>query len=376
MKTAHTLLVAVAVLATGCLGIGADGPVIAQDTSLLALGELRFETTALESELAMLRLTKGPDVTLTFPPGVLMRDADGRLVPALGPIALTSGEDLFFLPPYGATQLRILVENPDVSDELVIELPADRARLVSGDFAVEELKRQRDLFPHRTPGFPAYADSQQYFVEFFEDLGYTVEFDPYGTMAFEDVRLPAGAGRGIGPASFANVVAYKAGTTQADRYIVFGGHYDVVEETVEGAFDNTAGTVATMAMAKALADVTTSHTIVFGLWGGEEDGILGSQFWASTNPEKMPFIDAYVNFDVTALAYPAPAVAPAAVVIAAGPDGIASAAIHAHTAMIEETYLQSGAEFVMQTVVQGQATGAGVNAQSDHTPFVLRGVPS
>ena len=134
--------------------------------------------------------------------------------------------------------------------------------------------------------------------------------------------------------------------------------------------------MATLAMAEAFANVTTRRTIVFAAWGGEEDGILGSQAWVSAHPELLPFIDLYVNYDVTALAWPAPLTDPAPVIFASGPDGPLGEALAAQHRIVLSDWMKSDAEFVYEGVAQGQATGAGVNAQSDHTPFMSRGIPA
>ena len=367
------LPLALAVLAAGCVSLPSDDdPAVtaAGLTGAIRLpGGVEVHSGGRAAGLSYIHNPTEGDVKVTFPEGVLVVDADGRLVVPDGPVTFPAGAKIDYLPPYAATTLDVTIEAAGGTSQLTLALEAGQ-RLVDGDLAVELMKVQRDQFPHRMPGHESYGAAMDYFAAYFEALGYEVEVSEYPDAA----KLPAGPQPG--PASLSSVVAYKRGTLSPERYLVMGGHFDVVEQTVEGAFDNTAGTVATLAMAKAFQNVTTSHTMVFGLWGGEEDGILGSQAWLTAHPELVPFIDGYFNFDVTALAWPAPAVDPAPVVVAAGPDGLAAPALHEHAALIEKTFMQTGAPLVMEGVVQGQATGAGVNAQSDHTPFMLRGIPS
>lgn len=312
----------------------------------------------------------GGPVKVTFPEGVLVQDAEGRLLPPEGPVEVPAGGLVTYLPPWGLANLTVGVEAAGLTHEVALPL-ADGSPLVSGDLAVELLKVQRDQFPHRSPGNPSYEASITYFADFFKALGYDVEVDRYGGGNVGPLN--------VAPDSLSSVVAYKRGAS--DRIFAFGGHFDVVEETRDGAFDNTAGTVATMAVAKAFQNVTTEHTLMFALWGGEEDGILGSQWWVSTHPQVVPLVDAYVNFDVTGIAYPAPKPEPAPIVLAAGPDGPIAQGIHAALAEVESKWLQSGAPFQPESVAREQATGtlglggAGVNAQSDHTPFMARGIP-
>lgn len=363
MRVPLALAVA-ALVAAGCVNApepgSPDSGVGAAARELSLPNGVLFHNNAQKAGLSALHLAKGGPVKVAFPEGVLVQDEEGRLLPAADPVEVPADGSVTFLPPYAATNLTVQVDGQD----LVVPL-AEGAPLASGDLCVELLKVQRDQFPHRSPGNPSYAAAVDYFKAYFEALGYEVE-----VLRYEGGNLPAG---NLAPDSLSSVVAYKRGAS--DRILGFGGHFDVVEETRDGAFDNTAGTVATMAMAKAFANVTTQHTLVFGLWGGEEDGIVGSQSWLVHHPDLVPLFDGYVNFDVTAIAYPAPKPEPAGIVVATGPDGPAADALHQYAADIEKTYLQSGATFVMEDVAQGQATGAGVNAQSDHTPFMTRGVP-
>lgn len=364
---ALSLLAVLALAAAGCISTPEetpDEPTTGGPATVALGGGVVLQSTGLKAGLSRLHVDQGGPVKLTFPEGVLVHSEEGRLLPATEAIEVPAGGDVHYLPPYGLTNLTVTVETPEGPQTTDLAL-AEGSPLVSGDLAVELLKVQRDQFPHRSPGQPSYEASIAYFEAFFKGLGYEVEVLRYAGGNVGPLNL--------GPDSLSSVVAYKAGSS--DRILAFGGHFDVVEQTRDGAFDNTAGTVATMAMAQAFQNVTTEHTLVFGLWGGEEDGILGSQAWLAHHPDLVPLIDAYVNFDVTAIAWPAPKPEPAPIIVAAGPDGPVAQALHAHASTIETTWMQTEAEWVHEGVAQGQATGAGVNAQSDHTPFMGRGVP-
>jgi hypothetical protein len=330
----------------------------------MRVGDALLHADAKAGAFSLLHVGEGASVA--FGPGVLVVDAEGKLAPADAAIALAPGDVVRFVPPYGAESIQVQIDGEARTLAL-----ADGPAFVSGERVIDLLKVQRDEFPHRTPGMENYTRSDDYFVAFFRELGYDVE-------VFR-VPLVPGVGVPVGPApnaqSLTSVVAVKRGTTSPDRYIGFGGHFDVVEQVTHGAFDNTGGTVATLAMAEAFSRVNTSHSMFFAAWGGEEDGILGSQAWLAAHPEMVPFIDLYVNFDVTGLAWPAPLVEPAPVVVATGPDGAIADVLAQQHALVASDYLQLDAPFVYEPVVQGQATGAGVNAQSDHTPFVARGIP-
>ncbi|HUR69932.1 MAG TPA: M28 family peptidase [Candidatus Thermoplasmatota archaeon] len=357
-------LVLVVLLLAGCTSAPAPAALVERPGEL-RVGSAVLHNGGVQGGLSLLHLGEGGPASVAFPDGVLVLDRDGRLVPPDGPVTIARGELVQYLAPYGASELVVQVDGAPVT----LPLAAGRA-FVDGQLAVELLKVQRERFPHRTPHMPNFEASVSYFADYFEALGYKVEvFRP----PVPELPLPLDAP--LAPQSLVSVVATKRGTTQADRYLAFGGHFDVVEQTTEGAFDNTAGTVATLAMAKAFAQVNTSHSLIFGVWGGEEDGILGSQAWLAGHPELVPFLDLYVNFDVTSLAWPAPAPDPAPVVATTGPDGpMGDALAAAHQAIVAD-WMQVDAPFVYEPVAQGQANGAGVNAQSDHTSFLARGIP-
>lgn len=365
------------VLLAGCVATtpqapDADAPPHGQH---VAVGSALLHVDAHAAGLSKVQLAQGSDASLTLPEGTLVQDAKGVLRPAKNPVAVKAGETLTFLPPWNATGLAFGAESGGQKVPLNLTFEEGH-RVVSGKLAVDLLKVQRERFPHRTPGMPNYAKAEAYFADFFKALNYTVETNAYGST----VTIPVSDKPG--PQSAESVLGIKKGTTKADRYLVFGGHFDVVEQTTEGAFDNTAGAVATLAMAQAFANLTTEHSIIFAEWGGEEDGIVGSQAWLTTHPDMVPKIDGYVNFDVVALAWPAPKPNPAPIVVTAGPDGPVADALHAQAAALEKTYVRSGAKLVMENWAREQATGtlgqggAGVNAQSDHTPFASRGIPS
>ena len=72
-----------------------------------------------------------------------------------------------------------------------------------------------------------------------------------------------------------------------DEYFVVGAHYDhngAWEGYVwNGADDNGSGSVGVLNIAKAIAasPVKPKRSIVFALWTGEEEGLLGSRYYAS-----------------------------------------------------------------------------------------------
>ena len=75
-----------------------------------------------------------------------------------------------------------------------------------------------------------------------------------------------------------NAIAELAGTDLADEVIMLGAHLDSWHAAT-GATDNAIGVTVMMEAARILAalEVEPRRTIRVALWGGEEQGLLGSQ---------------------------------------------------------------------------------------------------
>lgn len=104
-----------------------------------------------------------------------------------------------------------------------------------------------------------------------------------------------------------NVIGVIKGTDPklAPEVIMAGGHIDhvgCVPELISGAFDNGSGTVITMGAAKALATsgFKPKRTLIFILFGAEENGLNGSQ--AFLDRPTVPLKDIKVLFNTDMLA--------------------------------------------------------------------------
>jgi Tol biopolymer transport system component len=117
-----------------------------------------------------------------------------------------------------------------------------------------------------------------------------------------------------------NVLAILPPTGDADRaeYVLVGAHYDhlgrgdthSLEHSGEegkihnGADDNASGTAVVLELARAFAAEHAQHPetfkrgLIFGLWSGEELGIIGSSHFVEHPPVTLSNIIAYVNFDM------------------------------------------------------------------------------
>ncbi len=110
------------------------------------------------------------------------------------------------------------------------------------------------------------------------------QFDSYGLEAYRH-----NFNDGIDQA---NIVGIKWGNVR-DEWVIVGGHYDMAgppncpesapcpagSET-QGAYDDGSGTMMTVHLAKAFANLNTTYTIAFVAFDGEERGLQGSGHFA------------------------------------------------------------------------------------------------
>jgi Zn-dependent M28 family amino/carboxypeptidase len=75
-----------------------------------------------------------------------------------------------------------------------------------------------------------------------------------------------------------NVIAEIPGTTKKDELVMVGGHFDSWHYGT-GATDNAAGSAVAMEVMRILKslDLKPERTVRIALWGGEEQGLLGSR---------------------------------------------------------------------------------------------------
>jgi N-acetylated-alpha-linked acidic dipeptidase len=97
-----------------------------------------------------------------------------------------------------------------------------------------------------------------------------------------------------------NVVARIPGAAEPDQWIVRGNHHDA---WVNGAQDPVSGAAPLMEEARALGALLREgwkpkRTIVYCVWDGEEEGLLGSTEWAEDHDQELRAKAAvYVNSD-------------------------------------------------------------------------------
>jgi Zn-dependent M28 family amino/carboxypeptidase len=110
-----------------------------------------------------------------------------------------------------------------------------------------------------------------------ESLGFTVERHAYAT--------------GV------NVFGVRTGTSEPDREVVLGAHYDHVPGC-EGADDNASGVAGMLEAARVLAMADYPATLVAACWDEEERGLIGSEAHAARAMAAGEDIDAVFDFEM------------------------------------------------------------------------------
>ena len=101
-----------------------------------------------------------------------------------------------------------------------------------------------------------------------------------------------------GPMQVNNVVAEIRGSEKPDEWILIGAHFDSWDFGT-GAQDNGTGSASVLEIARAMAasGKPPKRTIRFALWGGEEEGILGSYAYVQAHLKEIDECVAVLNTD-------------------------------------------------------------------------------
>jgi hypothetical protein len=101
-----------------------------------------------------------------------------------------------------------------------------------------------------------------------------------------------------GPIQVNNIIAEIKGSQHPDEWILIGGHFDSWDFGT-GAQDNGTGSAMVLEAARAIAALgkAPARTIRFALWGGEEEGLLGSYAYAQAHSSEMSKCVAVLNTD-------------------------------------------------------------------------------
>jgi Peptidase family M28 len=157
----------------------------------------------------------------------------------------------------------------------------------------------------RAAGSAGDVAARQAVVETFRCLGLAAGGDDgqyEQRFVFTASSADAASGQ-VAEVETANVVGYLAGTdaSVSAEIIVVGAHLDHLGGGLLGANDNASGVVAMLSVARALARRGAARrTVAFVAFGGEEQGLLGSQYWVQHPPAALPLdhVVQMINLDM------------------------------------------------------------------------------
>ena len=135
---------------------------------------------------------------------------------------------------------------------------------------MEELQRIADANDgNRASGTSGYEESAKYVEEQLRAAGYAPVRQSFSFR---------GEGRNRKQVESFNILADTGGS--AGRTVVVGAHLDSVREG-PGINDNASGVAAVLETARSMkeAGISPANRVRFAFWGGEEDGLYGSQHY-------------------------------------------------------------------------------------------------
>lgn len=99
-----------------------------------------------------------------------------------------------------------------------------------------------------------------------------------------------------------NVYGVQTGTTYPNQKYIICAHYDDMPSgsIAPGADDNASGTAAVLEAARVLSQYTFEYTIIYALWDQEEQGLIGSDYYATNAANTGENILGVVNMDMIA----------------------------------------------------------------------------
>ncbi|AFT94661.1 putative Glutamate carboxypeptidase II [Alteromonas macleodii str. 'Balearic Sea AD45'] len=166
-----------------------------------------------------------------------------------------------------------------------------------------------------------------------------------------------------------NIIATLPGAEFPDEHIIYTAHWDHLgkdeskegDQIYNGAHDNATGTAAILAMAKAYSELTPApkRSVSFLVVTAEEQGLLGSKYYASNPVIPIENTVANINMDAMNVLGKTKNVA----VVGMGKSEM-------------EDYLEAAAAKQGRTLTQEDRPEAGYYYRSDHFSFAKQGVPA
>ena len=224
----------------------------------------------------------------------------------------------------------------------------------SGDSAYADLRYIAGTIGPRPMGSPAERRALAFAA---------AKFREYGCQ--ESYVMPMADAAGVNTSSGVAVGVLKGRT---GRIIVIGGHIDTAGPEVPGANDDGSGAASVIELARVIGKSQHESTVVFCCWGGEEEGLRGSEYFAAHYPS-IDSVDLMLQIDM----------ADGAGVLLADPDAgwQVSAPRWLVQASFDVFYNELHADgLVYPTQAATINSSSSGQIGSDHESFLERGIPA
>jgi hypothetical protein len=118
------------------------------------------------------------------------------------------------------------------------------------------------------------------------------KLDSYGLVTYD--QWWSGTGR--------NVYGVQLGSLYPNKQYIICAHFDDMPSgsTAPGADDNASGTAAVIEAARIFTQYNSDYTIIYALWDEEEQGLVGSEYYAQQAALAGDSIMGVLNMDMTA----------------------------------------------------------------------------
>ncbi len=99
-----------------------------------------------------------------------------------------------------------------------------------------------------------------------------------------------------------NVYGVQLGSQYPNKQYIICAHFDDMPSgtTAPGADDNASGTAAVIEAARIFTQYNSKYTIIYALWDEEEQGLVGSNYYAQQAALAGDSIMGVINMDMTA----------------------------------------------------------------------------
>jgi acetylornithine deacetylase/succinyl-diaminopimelate desuccinylase-like protein len=166
----------------------------------------------------------------------------------------------------------LLLQSISFSQSSLVQSIIDQANIDSLIFFVEELSGEVETNIGGTPytilsrnkNQPGNDKAADYIQQKFESYGLEVTNQSFSS-----------SGR--------NVYAVQQGTDYPNQKYIISAHYDDMPSgtIAPGADDNASGTASVLEAARIISQYVSEYTIIYALWDEEEQGLVGSDYYAT-----------------------------------------------------------------------------------------------